>query len=50
MPPISGTLNIGPLVVHWYGVIIVLGAVAGAYAATLEAKRKGQEPEQCGTR
>jgi phosphatidylglycerol:prolipoprotein diacylglycerol transferase len=45
MPPFSATFNIGPLVVHWYGIIIVLGAVAGAYAATFEAKRRGQNPE-----
>ncbi len=45
MPPINPTLNIGPLVVHWYGVIIVLGAMAGAYAATFEAKRRGEDPE-----
>lgn len=45
MPPISPTFNIGPLVVHWYGIIIVLGALAGAYAATFEAKRRGEDPE-----
>lgn len=45
MPPINPTFNIGPLVVHWYGVIIVLGALAGAYAATFEAKRRGEDPE-----
>jgi phosphatidylglycerol:prolipoprotein diacylglycerol transferase len=45
MPPIDPTLNIGPLVVHWYGVIIVLGALAGAYAATFEARRRGEDPE-----
>jgi len=45
MPPINPTLNIGPLVIHWYGVIIVLGALAGAYAATFEARRRGEDPE-----
>ncbi len=45
MPPISPTFNIGPLVVHWYGVIIVVGALAGAYAATFEAQRRGEDPE-----
>jgi phosphatidylglycerol:prolipoprotein diacylglycerol transferase len=45
MPPISPTLNIGPLVIHLYGVIIVLGAIAGAYAATFEARRRGEDPE-----
>ncbi len=45
MPPINPTFNIGPLVIHWYGIIIVLGALAGAYAATFEAKRRGEDPE-----
>jgi len=45
MPPISPTVNIGPLTVHWYGVIIVLGALSGAYIASLEAKRRGEDPE-----
>jgi len=45
MPPISPTFNIGPLAVHWYGIIIVVGALAGAYAATFEAKRRGEDPE-----
>jgi phosphatidylglycerol:prolipoprotein diacylglycerol transferase len=45
MPPINPTLNIGPLTIHWYGVIIVLGALAGAYVASLEAKRRGEDPE-----
>ena len=45
MPPISPTFNIGPLAVHWYGIIIVAGALAGAYAATFEARRRGEDPE-----
>lgn len=45
MPPVNPTFNIGPLVIHWYGLIIVLGALAGAYAATFEAKRRGEDPE-----
>jgi len=45
MPPINPTFNIGPLPIYWYGVIIVLGALAGAYAATFEAKRRGEDPE-----
>jgi len=45
MPPISPTFSIGPLTFHWYGIIIVLGALAGAYVASLEAKRRGQDPE-----
>lgn len=45
MPPINPTLTIGPLTIHWYGVIIVLGALAGGYVASLEAKRRGEDPE-----
>lgn len=29
----------------WYGVIIMLGAVAGAYLAAREVKRRGKDPE-----
>ncbi len=45
MPPISPTFSIGPLTFHLYGIIIVLGALAGAYVASIEAKRRGQDPE-----
>jgi len=45
MPPISPTFNIGPLVLHLYGIIIVLGAVAGGYVASIEARRRGENPE-----
>jgi phosphatidylglycerol:prolipoprotein diacylglycerol transferase len=38
-------LSLGPFQVHWYGVLIVLGAVVGAYVATIEAKRRGEDPE-----
>jgi phosphatidylglycerol---prolipoprotein diacylglyceryl transferase len=31
--------------IYWYGILIVLGALAGAYVATLEAKRRGVDPE-----
>lgn len=36
---------IGPLEVRYYGIILMLGAVAGAYLATHEAKRRGYPPE-----
>jgi phosphatidylglycerol:prolipoprotein diacylglycerol transferase len=45
MPPIGPTLSIGPITVHWYGIIIVLGALAGGYVASIEAKRRGEDPE-----
>ena len=36
---------IGPLHVRFYGIILMLGAVAGAWLATREAKRRGYEPD-----
>jgi len=38
-------LKLGPLQVHWYGVLIVLGAVLAAWIATKEAERRGEDPE-----
>lgn len=45
MPPISPTFQIGPLTVHLYGVIIVMGAIAAGILTSMEAKRKGDNPE-----
>jgi phosphatidylglycerol---prolipoprotein diacylglyceryl transferase len=45
MPPISPTFNIGPLTIHLYGIIIVLGAVVAGVLASVEAKRRGEDPE-----
>ncbi|MBC8253259.1 MAG: prolipoprotein diacylglyceryl transferase [Ardenticatenia bacterium] len=45
MPPISPSFNIGPLSIHFYGIIIVTGALVGGYVATIEAGRRGEEPE-----
>lgn len=36
---------IGSFEVRFYGIILMLGAVAGAFLATREAKRRGYEPE-----
>jgi phosphatidylglycerol:prolipoprotein diacylglycerol transferase len=36
---------IGPLEVRFYGIILMLGAVAGAWLAAREAKRRGHNPE-----
>ena len=38
-------LQIGPLQVHWYGILIVFGAVLAAWLATREARRRGEDPE-----
>jgi phosphatidylglycerol---prolipoprotein diacylglyceryl transferase len=37
--------SIGPLKIHYYGIIIMLGAVLAAWLASREAKRKGLDPE-----
>lgn len=31
--------------IYFYGIIIMLGAVAGAWVSTIEAKRRGEDPE-----
>ena len=36
---------LGPLFIRFYGIILMLGAVSGAWLATREAKRRGHEPE-----
>ncbi|MGE5138582.1 MAG: prolipoprotein diacylglyceryl transferase [Rudaea sp.] len=33
------------LAIYWYGILIVTGAVVGAFLATLEAKRRGLDPD-----
>ncbi len=38
-------IRIGPLAIHWYGVLLVGGAVVAAYAASRQAARRGQDPE-----
>ncbi len=37
--------SLGPLYIKFYGIILMLGAVAGAWLATREAKRRGHDPE-----
>jgi phosphatidylglycerol:prolipoprotein diacylglycerol transferase len=34
--------SIGPLVIHWYGILIVLAVIAAIGIASIEAKRRGQ--------
>ena len=41
MPPSS--LQIGPLTVHFYGIIIIIGVIAAAFLAQREADRKGMD-------
>ena len=37
--------NIGPLFIRFYGLIIMSGAVAGAFLAVREARRRGYDSE-----
>lgn len=39
-------VKLGPFQVHWYGLLIVLGALLAAWLSTKEAKRRGEDPEQ----
>jgi phosphatidylglycerol:prolipoprotein diacylglycerol transferase len=39
-------LRIGPIEVHWYGIIIATAVLAGALLGTLEARRRGEDPEK----
>ncbi|HEX8990926.1 MAG TPA: prolipoprotein diacylglyceryl transferase [Anaerolineales bacterium] len=36
---------LGPLYIRFYGIVLMLGAVAGGWLATVEVKRRGQDPE-----
>jgi len=36
---------IGPFLIHYYGIIIMFGALVAAWLATLEAKRRGIDPD-----
>lgn len=40
--PIVGQTS---LPIYWYGILIVLGAIAGAFLATIEAKRRGLDSD-----
>ena len=37
--------EIGPLTIRYYGVIIMVGALAAAWLATVEARRRGENPD-----
>lgn len=38
--------QLGPIAVHWYGIIIATAVLLGAVVGTLEARRRGEDPEQ----
>lgn len=37
--------QLGPIFIRYYGIILMLGALAGAWLAAREAKRRGHDPE-----
>lgn len=37
--------NLGPIFVRFYGIILMIGAVAGGFLATREARKRGYDPE-----
>src|SRR2546421_12934550 len=39
-------LHLGPIEVHWYGIIIATAVLAGALLGTLEARRRGEGPDK----
>ncbi len=45
MTPDPIAFQVGPLVFRWYGLLIVLGALAGAWVASKEAERRGIHPD-----
>ncbi|HMA36239.1 MAG TPA: prolipoprotein diacylglyceryl transferase [Chloroflexia bacterium] len=45
MPPSPIIVQLGPLALRWYSVMIVLGALVAAWIATREARRRGQDSE-----
>ena len=38
-------LRLGPLAVHWYGIILASAILFAAWLGTAEAKRRGEDPE-----
>ncbi|MDP9270770.1 MAG: prolipoprotein diacylglyceryl transferase [Chloroflexota bacterium] len=39
-------LHLGPIEVHWYGIIIATAVLAGALLGTVEVRRRGEDVEQ----
>ncbi len=38
--------QLGPIAVHWYGIIIAAAVLAGGVIGTVEARRRGEDPER----
>ena len=45
MDPVAFRLPFVDLPIYWYGVIVVACILIGAYVATIEARRRGQNPD-----
>ena len=39
-------VRIGPLQVHWYGIIIATAVLIGGVIGTMEARRRGEDPDK----
>lgn len=39
-------LRLGPIQVHWYGIIIATAVLAGAVLGSYEARRRGEDPDK----
>jgi len=47
IPPVNPILfHIGPITVHWYGVLVVTGILLGAQVAAYLAKKAGEDPDR----
>ncbi|MFN8482233.1 MAG: prolipoprotein diacylglyceryl transferase [Anaerolineae bacterium] len=45
MTPSPELLKLGPLTLYWYGFLITIGAIAGTWLASRQAKRAGVNPD-----
>lgn len=46
-PPVDPIIvQLGPIAIHWYGVLVVTGILLGAQVAAYLAKRAGEDPER----
>lgn len=45
MDPVAFRLPVVGIPIYWYGIIVVACILIGSYVATLEAKRRGEDPD-----
>ncbi|MEO6458079.1 MAG: prolipoprotein diacylglyceryl transferase family protein, partial [Chloroflexia bacterium] len=43
--PEREAFRIGDIVVHWYGIMIMLGVLLASYLSIREAKRRNEDPD-----